>query len=417
MLNLKLKVMQLLLSHPQRTLEGEIRITGSKSESNRVLILQALYPEIQMSNLSESDDSNVLQAALKKGSGTIDVHHAGTAMRFLTAFFATKEGCEVMLTGSSRMKERPVKLLVDALKDLGADIEYAEKTGFPPLKIKGRKLSKRSVSLEAKISSQYISALMLIAPSLPEGLEINLKGQVTSAPYILMTLQLLQLAGVNGSFDGRQIVIEPKSSLASRTINIESDWSSASYYYSLAALAENAELKLSNFRKNSLQGDSCIAEIYKQFGVTTLYEKDSIILEKKAGKKPKKVKEDLSGSPDIAQTITLTCLGLGIECELTGLHTLKIKETDRLVALKTEIEKLGGKVKITGDSLQLTSAGNLKENVSISTYNDHRMAMAFAPVALRIPVKIEDAGVVSKSYPLFWDDLQLLGFTAQKSDE
>lgn len=409
--------MQLLLSHSQRTLAGEVKITGSKSESNRVLILQALYPQIGMNNLSESDDSHVLQEALRKGSGTIDVHHAGTAMRFLTAFFAAKEGSEVLLTGSARMKERPIKLLVDALKYLGADVEYAEKTGFPPLKIKGRKLVKNSVSVEAKISSQYISALMLIAPSLPEGLEINLMGQVTSTPYILMTLQLLQLAGIDGSFDGRKVIIKPKSGLAPRTINIESDWSSASYYYSLAALAERAELKLSNFRKNSFQGDSCIAEIYKQFGVTTRFEEDFIILEKRPGKKPRKVKEDLSGSPDIAQTIAVTCLALGIECELTGLHTLKIKETDRLVALKSEIEKFGAKVKITGDSLQLFATGKLKENVAVSTYNDHRMAMAFAPLGLKIPLTILDAGVVSKSYPAFWEDLKFLGFTAETPDE
>ncbi|MGM0392368.1 MAG: 3-phosphoshikimate 1-carboxyvinyltransferase [Bacteroidota bacterium] len=406
--------MKIQLSHSKKNLKGTLQITGSKSESNRVLILQALYPEITLENLSNSDDSRVMQEALQKDSGTVDIHHAGTAMRFLTAYFAAKKGCEVILTGSKRMKERPVKLLVDALRDLGAEISYLEQEGFPPLKISGKELKKSFVSVKANISSQYISALMLIAPSLPEGLEIQLEGTVTSTPYIEMTLELLHFLGIEGDFKGNKINIQPKKSLGSKQVQIESDWSSASYFYSLAAISETADLKLSNYRRTSLQGDSCIAEIYKHFGVMTRFEGNSIILEKRPCKKPQRIIENLQNAPDIAQTIAVTCLALGIECELSGLHTLKIKETDRLVALKTEMEKLGARVHITEDCLKLFPAKMLNKNVTIATYNDHRMAMAFAPLALKVPLEIEDAGVVSKSYPGFWEDLEKLGFSLVK---
>jgi 3-phosphoshikimate 1-carboxyvinyltransferase len=402
--------MNIHLSHPGNQLSGELKITGSKSESNRALILQALYPNIKLENISNSDDSKVLLESLKKGAGLIDIHHAGTAMRFLTAYFASKNGSDVVLTGSQRMQERPVKLLVDALRSLGADISYEKNEGYPPLRIKGKTLTETKVSLQANISSQYISALMLIAPSLPQGLEIVLDGQITSAPYISMTLEIMQNAGINGSFENNRIAIAHQEELPSKIINIESDWSSASYFYSLAAISETAGLSLSNYRKTSLQGDCSIVEIYEQLGVTTKFSDNSINLEKQPCKIPKRIVKDLRNSPDIAQTIAVTCLALGIECELTGLHTLKIKETDRLVALKTEIEKFGAKVEITNDSLELFPAKTLKENVSVATYNDHRMAMAFAPLALKVPLNIEDAGVVSKSYPTFWKDLEFLGF-------
>jgi len=402
--------MNIHLSHPGNQLSGELKITGSKSESNRALIIQALYSEIKLENISNSDDTQVLQESIKKGSGLIDIHHAGTAMRFLTAYFASKNDSDVVLTGSQRMQERPVKLLVDALKSLGADISYEKNEGFPPLGIKGKTVTENKVCLQANISSQYISALMLIAPSLPQGLEILLDGQITSAPYISMTLEILQNAGIKGSFKDNRILIAHQDELPSKTINIESDWSSASYFYSLAAISETASLSLSNYRKSSLQGDSCIVEIYKQLGVKTIFEGNSVILEKQLCTMPKRIVKDLRNSPDIAQTIAVTCLALGIECELTGLHTLKIKETDRLVALKTEIEKFGAKVEITNDSLQLFPAKTLKEDISVATYNDHRMAMAFAPLALKVPLNIEDAGVVSKSYPTFWKDMEFLGF-------
>ncbi len=406
--------MNVQLSHSGNTLKGYVKITGSKSESNRMLILQALYPGIILENISNSDDTRVLNEALKKTTGTIDIHHAGTAMRFLTAYYASIPGGEVILTGSKRMTERPVKLLVDALKKMGADISYVENDGFPPLLIRGKELKEKKVSVSANISSQYISALMLIAPSLPEGLEIELTGQVTSVPYIIMTLDLLKILGIQGSFTNNRIFIEGQKSVEPKSIKIESDWSSASYFYSLAAIDENAEIRLSHFRSSSRQGDSCIDEIYRQFGVFSKFEGDDLILEKRSCKKPKKIHENLQSSPDIAQTIAVTCLALGIECELHGLHTLKIKETDRLVALKTEIEKLGAKVLITEDTLKLFPVTDLRKNISIATYNDHRMAMAFAPLALKIPIEIEDAGVVSKSYPGFWEDLENLGISVVK---
>ena len=406
--------MNLEISNSQENLSANINITGSKSESNRLLILQALFPNLKIINLSNSDDTHYLQKALKSEGELIDIHHAGTAMRFLTAYFATLEGREVVLTGSKRMKERPVKLLVDALKTMGADISYEKNEGYPPIRIKGKKITAKTVSLEANISSQYISALMLVAPSLPNGLEINLQGEITSTPYIKMTLELLQRAGVRGVFEGNTIKIEPAKQLKDQSLAVESDWSSASYYYSLAAISESAELKLSTYRETSLQGDSCLSNIYKQFGVSTKFEDNHIILSKKPGTKPKHIKENLQNSPDIAQTIAVTCLALEVPCYLTGLHTLKIKETDRLEALKAEIEKFGSQVEITQDSLELFPKKDFEENVSVATYNDHRMAMAFAPLGLKVPFKIEDAEVVSKSYPGFWEDFEKLNFKLKK---
>lgn len=409
--------MNIELSHSGTPLKGKLKITGSKSESNRMLILKALYPNIELENLSNSDDTNVLQQALKTDTGIVDIHHAGTAMRFLTAYFASKEGTDIILTGSTRMKERPVKLLVEALQNLGAEISYIDNPGYPPLKILGKKLKRSNVGVQANISSQYISALMLIAPSLPDGLEIDLKGVVTSTPYILMTLELLKALGIKGDFKNNRIQIDPADKITSKTIKIESDWSSASYFYSLAGISNNATIILSNYRESSLQGDCCLKEIYKKFGVTTIFDGDTITIIKEAGTKPKRIVENLQNAPDIAQTVAVTCLALGVECELSGLHTLKIKETDRLLALKTEMEKFGARVKITGDSLNLSPGKTLAENISVATYNDHRMAMAFAPLALKVPLQIEDAGVVSKSYPDFWEDLQKLGFTALKSSQ
>ncbi|QYA24191.1 3-phosphoshikimate 1-carboxyvinyltransferase [Gramella sp. MT6] len=405
--------MNLSLSNKQSEIKADLKITGSKSESNRLLILQALYPNIQIENLSNSDDSNVLKKALEQGNGLVDIHHAGTAMRFLTAYFAAKEGCEVELTGSKRMKERPVRLLVDALQRMGADIEYKDQVGFPPLIIKGKKLHVDSVRLKANVSSQYISALMLIGASLPNGLEIILEGQITSTPYILMTLELLQQVGIKGNFKKDRIFIEPIQKLEPVTIAVESDWSSASYFYSIAAISASAEIRLSNYRKNSKQGDSCLAEIYKYFGVQTTFEENSIVLKKEKTKRSLRINEDLRNSPDIAQTIAVTCLALGMECKLEGLHTLKIKETDRLQALKNEMQKFGARVKITEDCLHLAPCNSLNNDVLVETYNDHRMAMSFAPLALKIPLSIEDANVVTKSYPDFWKDLKKLNFEAQ----
>jgi len=407
--------MNVKISNSGENLSGTIRITGSKSESNRLLILQALYPALKISNLSNSDDTHYLQKALQSEAELIDIHHAGTAMRFLTAYFSVLEGREVVLTGSKRMTERPVKLLVDALRSMGAEISYEQNEGYPPIRIKGKKLETSEVSLQANISSQYISALMLIAPSLKNGLEINLKGQITSTPYINMTLQILQDAGVQGKFEDNKITINRVENLAEKELAVESDWSSASYFYSLAAISDSASLRLSTYKKDSLQGDSCLAKIYKQFGLKTTFESDGIKLEKRPAKRPKRLEENLQNSPDIAQTLAVTCLALNIPCFLTGLHTLKIKETDRLVALKTEIEKFGSKVKVTQNRLELLPGQEFFKNVEVATYNDHRMAMAFAPLAIKVPFKIKDAEVVSKSYPGFWEDLEKLDFKIEKS--
>jgi len=392
--------------------DSRITITGSKSESNRLLLLQALYPQIEIKNLSNSDDTKVMQYALQTSEDLIDVHHAGTAMRFLTAYFATQENRNVILTGSSRMKERPIEILVDALNSIGADVSYLEHKGCPPLKIRGKKLVNNQVRLKANVSSQYISALLLIAPKLENGLTIILEGDITSIPYINMTLDLLNQIGVKTEFIKNKITVFPKDlKCDSITLAVESDWSSASYFYSIVALSPvGTQITLSTYKQNSLQGDSVLSEIYTQFGVETVFKKHSIVLSKSKDCQLKLFNYELNNAPDIAQTIAVTCLGLGIDCRLSGLHTLKIKETDRLVALKTEIEKLDGQVEITNDSLHLVTNKSIAKNQSINTYNDHRMAMAFAPLALKTAIKINDANVVSKSFPSFWDDLKLLGF-------
>lgn len=393
-----------------------IQITGSKSESNRLLLLQALYPQIRIENVSNSDDSVLMQNALTSDDNIIDIHHAGTAMRFLTAYFSIQKDREVIITGSSRMKERPIKILVDALKTLGAEITYLENDGFPPLKITGRKLTKNKVTLEANVSSQYISALLLIASKSENGLELTLKGKITSVPYIKMTLSLLNSIGIETSFIENTISISPLASkIKPQTLTVESDWSSASYFYSIIALsAIGTEITIASYKAESLQGDSVLAKIYEDFGVETRFKNNKITIKKLSiVNRGALINLELSNAPDIAQTIAVTAFGLGLECFMAGLHTLKIKETDRLVALKTEIEKLGGEVIITEASLHLKPSSDIKNNVTIATYNDHRMAMAFAPLALKVPINIENADVVSKSYPQFWDDFKTIGFNLE----
>lgn len=405
--------MNLHLQSSTGKLSEHIKITGSKSESNRALLLQALYPSLKIDNVSNSDDSEVMQKGLKIINGEVDIHHAGTAMRFLTAFFATQEGREVVLTGSKRMKERPIRILVDALRQLGAEIEYTENEGYPPLKISGKRISENKVSMAANVSSQYISALLLVAPTLDNGLHLSLEGKITSVPYMKMTLALLGHIGAETIFEGNEITVKPFHTELSRAeFVVESDWSSASYFYSVAALSEvGTKIKLSSYKENSLQGDSVLAEVYKDFGVITKYEGENIILEKTEEIDLNKVIEiDLSDAPDIAQTISVTAFGLGIACSLSGLHTLKIKETDRLEALKTELGKLGASIEVTDKELYLKSSSSMNKDVAIDTYNDHRMAMAFAPLALRTSIIINDAGVVSKSYPDFWTDMKKLAF-------
>lgn len=395
-----------------KSIHASLVISGSKSESNRLLILQQLFPLIQIKNLSNADDTRVLQKALNSAEEIIDIGHAGTAMRFLTAYFATQQRKTRQLTGSKRMQERPIQVLVDALKTIGATIKYIKKEGFPPIEIQGEKLIKSKLSLKGNISSQYISALLLIAPSLPKGLEIKLEGNITSISYIKMTLSLLNKIGVTTSFKDKYIVVKPiqNSQLKIQNFIIEPDWSSASYYYSLAALQPNTKIELIGFKKKSLQGDSILPEIYEKLGVKTTFTNKGIHLESiNTTLNFKPLTLNLIKTPDLAQTIAVTCLGLGIDCHLTGLQTLKIKETDRLQALKNELEKFGVAVKITKNSLAFSSneqrfGKDCSEDFLIKTYNDHRMAMAFAPLSVLTPISIENSEVVTKSYPNFWKD-------------
>ncbi|WP_119793149.1 3-phosphoshikimate 1-carboxyvinyltransferase [Flavobacterium anhuiense] len=390
--------------------DSQLNITGSKSETNRLLLLKALFPNITLANTSNSDDSEVMQKALVGNDEIVDIHHAGTAMRFLTAYFAVNEGREVVMTGSSRMQERPIKILVDTLRQLGVEISYEKEEGYPPIRIKGKKVTASKVTLAANVSSQYISALLLVAPKLENGLELTLEGEITSIPYIKMTLALLTDLDIKTSFEGNVIKVYPKEAVESKEMVVESDWSSASYFFSLVALSESAKITLSSYKENSLQGDSELVSLYEKMGVKTTFQNNKMTLEKVSGFNYQDVNFELNNTPDIAQTIVVTCLGLGIGCHLTGLHTLKIKETDRLEALKTELTKLGANISVTNDSLTLVKSDTINHDVKIGTYNDHRMAMAFAPLAIKVPIIIEDAGVVSKSYPDFWDDLKALNF-------
>ncbi|MGY0426044.1 MAG: 3-phosphoshikimate 1-carboxyvinyltransferase, partial [Polaribacter sp.] len=294
-------------------------------------------------------------------------------------------------------------------------ISYEKKNGYPPIKIKGKKITKDTVQINGNVSSQYISSLLLIASKLENGLEIELIGEITSIPYINMTLSLLNQLGIETNFDKNCIKVSPKQTIEKQTIIVESDWSSASYFYSIIASAEiGSELQLSAYKKESLQGDSCLAEIYSHFGVTTTFNTDFIILKKEKKSHLKTLEIDLKNAPDIAQTIAVTCFSEGIACNLTGLQTLKIKETDRLEALKEELSKLGAIISVTDKSLHLEKSSEIKKNISIKTYNDHRMAMAFAPLALKVPIRILEAEVVTKSYQKFWEDLQKIGFKIQK---
>lgn len=404
-----------LTTNKNHKLTSEVIISGSKSESNRLLILQQLFPNLDIQNLSDSDDTHHLQEALSSSNEIADIGHAGTAMRFLTAFFATQEGQKKVLQGSDRMHNRPIEILVNALRDLGATIKYVNKEGYPPIKITGKKIEKNKVSIDGNVSSQYISALMLVASSLKNGLEIELKGDITSVPYIKMTLSLLHKIGVSASFKGNNIKIAVQENVLSKNIIVESDWSSASYFYSLIALSKiGSTVELTAYKKDSLQGDNCLATIYKHFGVTTVFKENIIVLTKEKEHNTTVLIEDLKNAPDIAQTIAVTCFGLGIACDLSGLHTLKIKETDRLEALKEELTKLGAIINVTNDSLHLESSKKINKNIEIATYNDHRMAMAFAPLALKVPIVILDSEVVTKSYRSFWKDMQQVGLETIK---
>ena len=387
-------------------LPNEIQITGSKSESNRLLILQKLFGNIEIKNISNSQDTKLLQKVLNSNEKTIDIHHAGTAMRFLTSFFAVQEGVEKILTGSERMKQRPIKPLVEALRELGADIEYLEKEEFPPLKIKGKKLEKNFVEIPADISSQFITSLILVGGKLENGLTIKLLGEITSRPYIEMTLKLLsEISGKSIILKDKTIQI-PNIKTQKTAITVESDWSSASYFYSFSAL-DRQKITLKNFNKNSLQGDSRITKIYSQFfGIDTIFnenQQEITLIPKSNFSLPQFIQLNMNDCPDIAQTVCVTAAALKIPFEISGLATLKIKETDRLSALQNELKKIGCETEITDNSIKSVLYTNPKKNISIATYGDHRMAMAFAPYSLIQEIEIQNPEVVEKSFPDFWE--------------
>ncbi|AYZ34150.1 3-phosphoshikimate 1-carboxyvinyltransferase [Chryseobacterium indologenes] len=388
-----------------------VQISGSKSISNRLLILESLFSNIKIGNLSNSQDTQLLKKALSENSETVDIHHAGTAMRFLTSYYSIQEGKTTILTGSKRMKERPIKNLVNALRDLGVDIDYLENDGFPPLKITGKKISQTSVNVPANISSQFITSLLLIAGKLENGLEINLVGDVTSRSYIEMTLDILTKFGIRNSFTGNTIRVEPfnpDDQPSTDSYEVESDWSSASYFYSICALGRET-LHLKSFYKESTQGDSAIAKIYEDFfGIKTIFSEDEhkITLEPQQNFSfPEKIILDMNNCPDIAQTLCVTASALQIPFEISGLGTLRVKETDRLLALYHELQKLGTETEITDLTIKSISFGEPQDNISIRTYQDHRMAMSFAPFCLIKELNIEEEDVVEKSYPMFWRDL------------
>ena len=404
------------ISKEFRDIQGIVCISGSKSESNRLLLLRAYTSFFKIFNLSDSDDTQLMISAIESDKEEINIGHAGTAMRFLTSYFSSISEKSKVLTGSERMRQRPISILIDALRDLGCDIEYIEKKGFPPLKITGKNILSNSVSLPANVSSQYVSSLMMLGVSLKNGLKIILSSNITSLPYLLMTKKIIERIGGIVKIQEREIFIEPFKEKVISEQFVESDWSSASYFFSLAALSSSVNLTLSKFFNDSLQGDSKLVDIYKMFGIETIFEDDQIILKKNKVSLPKNIHLDLRDNPDLAQTIIITCLGLGIDCTLEGLHTLKIKETDRLFALKNEIEKFEvDKVEITENSITLENNSDLKHDVTIDTYNDHRMAMSFAPLSLLLPININNPEVVTKSYVNFWNDLESLGFNILKN--
>ncbi|WP_292008597.1 3-phosphoshikimate 1-carboxyvinyltransferase [Chryseobacterium sp.] len=386
-----------------------VQISGSKSISNRLLILGSLFKNIEITNLSNSQDTQLLKKALSEDSETVDIHHAGTAMRFLTSYYSISEGKTTILTGSKRMKERPIKNLVSALRDLGVQIEYLENEGFPPLKIIGRKITETQVNVPANISSQFITSLLLIAGKLDQGLTINLVGKITSRSYIEMTLNILTRFGIQNTFEGNTITVQPfDESTGTHSFEVESDWSSASYFYSFCALGREP-IHLKSFFTASTQGDSAISKIYEKFfGVKTTFSESDHTISLNPDPHfsfPEKIVLDMNDCPDIAQTLCVTASALKISFEISGLGTLKVKETDRLSALQNELKKFGTRTEITDFTIESLSFNNPEENISVKTYQDHRMAMAFAPFCLFEEFNIEDENVVEKSYPMFWRDL------------
>jgi 3-phosphoshikimate 1-carboxyvinyltransferase len=397
-------------------ISGNIVLTAGKSESNRALMIRALCEDnFEIENLAIAKDTETMQRLLASGGIVKDVGPAGTTMRFLTALYACTPG-EYLLTGSERMKNRPIKILVDALRDMGADIEYLEKDGCPPLKITGKILSGGTVHMDGSVSSQYLSALIMVGPTLSGGLNIVLEGKIASVPYLTMTLKLIALFGAEYTWDGNVISIKEGKYQAINYV-IEADWSGASYWYQIVALAQTAELKIIGLKKESLQGDAAIVEIFEKLGVSTQFLDNEIIIKKNPDfQLPEKLIHDFSDCPDVAQTLASTVAGLGVEGHFTGLESLRIKETDRIQAIKDELNKFNIEVDILADDEIIIKKGDLSETSEfIETYDDHRVAMSIAPLCLLLDdeLKIKDSEVVEKSYPDFWKDLNEVGLVSK----
>ena len=407
------------LSKTDKVVKGEITLNASKSISNRLLIIRALCEEnFDIQNLSSALDTVTLQKLLlnlEQNKTTFDAGAAGTTYRFLTAYLAFQNGTQV-LTGSERMKNRPIGILVDALRAIGANIKYLEKENYPPLEISEPTLAKiNELRIPANISSQYISALLLLAPTMPNGLKIILEGEIVSLPYLKMTLNLMEEFGIDHDFSNNKIEIAPQK-YKGKSFTVEADWSAASYYYALAALSETCEIKLNGLHQKSIQGDACIKDIMQSFGVSSRFESDQLILEKDNKTSFDFFHYDFTACPDLAQTVSVTVAGIGSSATLMGLSTLRIKETDRIEALRIELEKVNVKLVCNTDSILQDGKVDIKNNTppQFDTYEDHRMAMAFASLALLGNVKISEPSVVVKSYPDFWKDLEELGFKIEK---
>lgn len=402
----------------QEPISSEIFLPTSKSITNRLLIIRALSDKkFTIKNPSTSDDTKVLEEALKNSEKQlINIGHAGTSMRFLTALFSTQKNTQKVLTGSERMKNRPIKILVDALQQIGATIKYIEKDGYPPLKIIGSQLTGNRINIDGGVSSQYISALLMIAPTLPQGLVLTLTNKIISRPYIYLTLNLMKHFGIDYRFDDNVIKINHQkyNSNAIEYFNVEADWSGASYWYEIAALANEANLKIYGLEKNSLQGDAKVSELFEQLGVKSIFKENCIELQKN-NQRTTKFEYNFISQPDLAQTFAVTLCMLQIPFKLSGLESLKIKETDRIAALINELAKFGYEIIETAAGVIECDARQKQtvnaSDISIETYNDHRMALAFAPVALKNPgFFIHKPEVVSKSYPNYWSDLKKAGF-------
>lgn len=387
-----------------------IAVSGSKSQSNRLLLLRAVTgASFSLENLSDSDDTRAMASVLDSTDSVVDIGHAGTAMRFGTAFLAARPGREVTLTGSSRMKERPIAPLVEALRSLGADIRYGEKEGYPPLEIRGKKLTGGDCSIDSSVSSQFITALMLVAPSFEKGMRLHLEGKSVSRPYIELTASVLRSVGLDCTVGEKEIVVPPGLRTAADRVTVESDWSSASYYFSMAAIGRK-KIAVSSYFPHSAQGDSRLTEIYRNFGVEARFQGNELLLEPVEGfVAPGHIDLDMENTPDVAQSVAVTMAALQIKGTLTGLGTLRVKETDRIAALSGELAKFGVGCSSTADTLTIESFSSRRADICLETYQDHRMAMAFAPLALGGSFAVCDPGVVAKSYPRFWDDLQTLG--------